>query len=84
MTSHLSLLKACSALALTLAVAACGGGGGSGDSVQGASADGAPRDSFFALVLAMVATPLDNAEPQEIDAITATFPEGSEPSAVGG
>ena len=82
MTSHLSFLKACSAVALTLAVAACGGGGG--DSVQGASADGSPRDSFFALVLAMVETPLDNAEPQEIDAITATFPQGTEPSAVGG
>ena len=82
MTSHLSFLKACSAAVLTLAVAACGGGGG--DSVQGASADGPPRDSFFTLVLAMAATPLDDAEPQEIDAITATFPQGAEPSAVDG
>ncbi|MBC7446376.1 MAG: hypothetical protein H7273_13055 [Polaromonas sp.] len=86
MTKPLLFSKACSAVALTLALAACGGGGGSGsgDAVQGASAGGPPRDNFFALVLAMVATSLDNAEPQEIDAITATFPQGDEPSTVGG
>lgn len=84
MTKPLSFLKVCSAVALTLALAACGGGGGGGDAVQGASAGGPPRDSFFALVLAMVATPLDNTEPQEIDAITTTFPQGDEPSAVDG
>ena len=84
MTSSSIFLKACGTVASTLALAACGGG--SSDVVQGANANtGSPsQDKFFAAVFAMVATNPDNTEPQDIDSITATFPQDAEPSALGG
>jgi len=79
-TKNLTLLKVCGSVAVTLAVAACGGG--SSDTVQGPNTGGsASQDSFFALVLAMVASSPDNVEPKDIDAITATSPQNAEPSA---
>lgn len=83
MTKNSLVLKVCGSAAVTLAIAACGGGS-SGDSVQGTSTGGsASQDSFFALVLAMVASSPDNVEPKDIDAITATSPQNAEPSATG-
>ena len=88
MTSKTLFIKACSTAAVTLALAACGGGGSSGDAVQGGSTTGnagrPSQDSFFAFVVAMVASSPDSAEPQEIDAVTATPAQNTEPSAVGG
>ena len=86
MTSKTLFIKACSTAAVTLALAACGGSGGGGDAVGGNTDNaGSPsQDSFFALVFAMVTSSPDDAEPQEIDAVTATSPQDTEPSAVGG
>jgi len=85
-TKNLTVLKVCGSVVVTLAVAACGGGS-SGDSVQGTNGTNtggsALQDSFFALVLAMVASSPDNVEPKDIDAITATSPQNAEPSATG-
>lgn len=83
MTSKTLFIKACSTVAVTLALAACGGGGG-GDAVQGDNTGRPSQDSFFALVFAMVSSSPDNAEPQEVDAVTATSPQDAEPSAVDG
>ena len=84
MTTNLLVFKACSIVAFSVALAACGGG--SSDTAQGSNAGigSAPRDSFIAVVLAMVATSPDKAEPQEVDSVTATFPQNAEPDAMGG
>ena len=84
MTKNSLVLKVCGSAAVTLAIAACGGGSSGSDTVQGTSTGGsASQDSFFALVLAMVASSPDNVEPKDIDAITATSPQNAEPSATG-
>lgn len=89
MTKNSTVLKVCGSVAVMLAVAACGGGSG-GDSVQGISGNSGTntggsgsQDSFFALVLEMVASSPDNVEPKDIDAITVTSPQNAEPSATG-
>ena len=76
------------ALAAAIALAACGGSndrvhepgpGGGGTTPPPPPVAG---DSFFAQVLARVASLLDNDEPVAIDAITATTPENTEPEPV--
>ena len=83
MTTNALVFKACSIAAFSVSLAACGGGSNDTDQSTNAGTGGAPRDSFFAVVLAMVATSPDNAEPQEIDSVTATSPQNAEPDAMG-
>ncbi len=84
MTKNSLVFKVCGGVVVTLAIAACGGGSSSGDTVQGTNTgSSASQDSFFALVLAMVASSPDNIEPKDIDAITVTSPQNAEPSPTG-
>ncbi|MGG7606536.1 hypothetical protein [Massilia sp. BKSP1R2A-1] len=79
------LRAAALALAAAMALAACGG---SNDRVHEPGPGGGTTppppppvagDSFFALVVARVASLLDSDEPVAIDAVTATTPETTEP-----
>ena len=75
--------KTCGIAGISVALAACGGGSGN-DTVQGLDSGAkAPQDSFFAVVLAMVATSSDTSEPQDINAVTPTSVDNAEPSAMG-
>ena len=71
--------KAAALTLLTLGLAACGGS----DNFAGDPGGGGPvRDSFIAAVNGLIATTSDTIEPREIDSITATSPEDSEPVAL--
>ena len=76
--THKILFKGCALTLLTMALAACGSGG---DDVAGGGEGGAGggQDAFFSVVKALVATSPDTAESREIDSITVTSPENSEP-----
>jgi len=76
--THKIWFKGCALTLLTLALAACGSGG---DDVAGGGEGGAGggQDAFFSVVKALVAVNPDTAEPREIDSITVTSPENSEP-----
>ena len=72
---------------LTLAVAACGGDGGDGgggDTGFGHGNGGASQDSFFKVVSDVVASSRDDSEPRDVDAISVTTPENSEPASLDG
>ncbi|NML86427.1 hypothetical protein [Polaromonas sp.] len=73
---------------LTLAVAACGGdggdGGGGGDAGFGHGNGAATQDSFFKVVSDVVASSRDDSEPRDVDAISVTTPENSEPASLDG
>lgn len=64
---------------LTMVLAACGSGGGDGGGLIGG---GGVQDAFIAEVRAVIAASLDTAEPREIDSLTATSPESTEPEAL--
>ena len=81
--SHRIFFRLAGAALISLALAACGGssGGNVVDSGQGPGPAPAP-DSFFVAVNAVIATTSETGEPREIDSITATAPESTEPSAL--
>ncbi len=71
------------ALALALALAACGGDSGNNNNAGAGVPPG--QDSFVAAVNALIVSGTsDSTEPREIDTLTATSPEDSEPSALDG
>ncbi|MGX4643677.1 hypothetical protein [Massilia sp. SYSU DXS3249] len=82
-------LLATAALCTALALSACGGDAGDKPPVPQPPANMTPTpppvasgDSFFAYVASMVSSMLDTNEPVEIDAITETKPEDTEPQPV--
>lgn len=78
---HQIFFKAVALTVLTLAVAACGDSD-NGQVGQGpGNGGGTPaQDSFFTAVSALIASSPDDTEPREVDSITATTPENSEPT----
>lgn len=80
---HQIFFKGAAAVALALALGACGDGG---TTVGGSGTDGAgggrTSDSFFAAVNAVIASSSETLEPREIESISVTTPENSEPAAL--
>jgi ABC-type glycerol-3-phosphate transport system substrate-binding protein len=76
------------AFCTALALAACGGGGSDApEHPPGGSSTPTPPpvatgDSFFAYVASLVVNLFENNEPTDIDAVTETKPENTEPEPV--
>ena len=76
--------KGAAAAALVLALGACGDGGtavGSGGG-GGGGAGGGPSDAFISAVNAVIANTSETLEPREIESISVTTPENTEPAAL--
>ena len=86
--SNQPFFKGAAAAALALALAACGDGGttvGSGGAEGaggGAGGGGRSSDSFFSTVNAMISSSSETLEPIEIESISVTSPEDSDPAAL--
>lgn len=84
------LLKGPAAALLVLALASCGGGGGGGGESVAANntaqandpGQAASNDSFLSRVIALVQSMSETSEPDNIDSITVTTPETSEPQPI--
>jgi hypothetical protein len=75
------------AFCTALALAACGGGSDAPEHPPGGSNTPTPPpvatgDSFFAYVASMVGSLLEDNEPTDIDPVTETKPENTEPEPV--
>lgn len=84
--SNQLFFKGAAAAALALALGACGDGGtavgSGGDGSAGGGAGGGPSDSFISAVNAMIANTSETLEPREIESISVTSPENTEPAAL--
>ncbi len=78
--SNRIFFKVAALTVLTLGVAACGGDGGGLGSGGGGAVPA--QDSFFTAVNAVIASGRDDTDPREVDSITATSPEDSEPTSL--
>ncbi|CDS53466.1 hypothetical protein [Polaromonas sp. CG9_12] len=74
---HQLFFKGSTAVALALALGACGDGG----TVVGGGGGQTP-DSFIAAVNAVIANTSETLEPREIESISVTSPEDTEPAAL--
>ena len=81
---HQLFFKGAAAAALALALGACGDGGTAVGTGGGGGAGGGPPDSFISAVNAVIANTSETLEPREIESISVTSPENTEPAALDG
>jgi hypothetical protein len=69
-------------LIIAVLLAGCGGGGGGGVSLPPVPAPDTQLDAFFAAVSGVVSISSEDADAKEVDSITPTSPDGSEPESL--
>jgi len=82
MMSHQLFFKGAAAAALALALVACGDGDSTVGSGGAGGGGGQASDSFIAAVNAVIASTSETLEPREIESISVTSPEDTEPAAL--
>jgi len=80
--SHQLFFKGAAAAALALALGACGDGDSTVGSGGAGGGGGQASDSFIAAVNAVIASTSETLEPREIESISVTSPEDTEPVAL--